>query len=275
MKHRLLATRFDSLSKRDLLLKLAANRFSKLSDDLNFDSDIERYQATTTTAIAYLKETGQYRKQLQLCLKNFAGRTAETFQPEFISAVRQLYQEHLYKLGQDVINFSELKVNRRENLDIDFDGAELSNVHFSNILENLFYCYAEDVLSLNYAPGKCKIARIYNCSKDTMNRVEGKLRTIGQFACLDDAITFLKIRIGLNGKYSYKLLVDNLDELINDFLIDSSNGLVNRVKAKKPVDELVREASNKYEILNYPTYLINPDAYKAVLRHRIKAILKN
>jgi hypothetical protein len=137
MKHNISATRFDSLSKRDLLLKLTADRFSKLSNDLNFESDINRYHATSITAIAYLKETNQYRKQLQLCLKNFAGRTSETFQPEFISAVRKLYQQHLINLGRSVIEFSEQKVNRKKMLDLDFNNADISNHHYSDNLENL------------------------------------------------------------------------------------------------------------------------------------------
>lgn len=87
-------------------------------------------------------------------------------------------------------------------------------------------------------------------------------------------ISFLEVRIGLHGKYTFKLLVDDLDELINDFLIDSSNGHINKVKAKKPVDELVKEAAGKYEILNAPTYLVNPEAYKSILKHRIKSTLK-
>ncbi|TYP93516.1 hypothetical protein LX73_1221 [Fodinibius salinus] len=274
MKHKIPATRFDSLSKRDLLLKLTADRFSKLSNDLNFESDIKRYQATSITALAYLKETNQYRRQLQLCLKNFAGRTAETFRPEFISAVRKLYQEHLINLGRSVIEFSEQKVNRKKFLDIDFSSAVV-NPHFSGILENLFNEYGENVLNLDHAPWRCRMARIYNCSKDTMTRLEGKLRTIGQFGCLDDAISFLEVRIGLHGKYTFKVLVDNLDELINDFLIDSSNGHINKVKAQKSVDELVKEAARKYEILNSPNYLVNPAAYKSILKHRIKSTLKN
>ena len=275
MKHKIPATRFDSLSKRDLLLKLTADRFSKLSNDLNFESDIKRYQATSITAIAYLKETNQYRRQLQLCLKNFAGRTAETFRPEFISAVKKLYQQHLINLGRGVIEFSEQKVNRKKFLDLDFNGAEINNAHFSGILENLFNEYGEGVLNLDYAPWRCKVARIHNCSKDTMSRLEGKLRTIGQFGCLDDAISFLEIRIGLHGKYTFKVLVNDLDELINDLLIDSSNGHINKVKAQKPIDELVKEAAGKYEVLNSPTYLVNPKAYKSILKHRIKSTLKN
>ena len=275
MEHKIPATKFDSFSKRDLLLKLTADRFSKLSNNLNFESDIKRYQATSITAIAYLKETNQYRKQLQLCLKNFAGRTAKTFHPEFISAVRKLYQEHLINLGRSVIEFSEQKVNRKKILDLDFSGAEISNLHFSGILENLFNEYGEGILNLEYAPWTCRMARIYNCSKDTMNRIEGKLRTIGQFGCLEDAISFLEIRIGLHGRYTFKLLVDDLDELISDFLIDSSNGHINKVKAQKPVDELVKEAAGKYEILNAPNYLVNPEAYKSILKHRIKSTLKN
>ncbi|MDR8390426.1 hypothetical protein NC796_04680 [Aliifodinibius sp. S!AR15-10] len=264
----------NTFPKRDLLLKLIADRLAKLRNDRNFGSDNERYLYTRITAVAYLKETGQYRRQLQGCLKNFSGRTAETFRPEFVSAVRTLYRDHLLNLGRSVIEFSEQKVNRRKILDLDFSGAEISNPHFSGILESLFNEYGEVVLNLDYAPWTCRMARIYNCSKDTMNRLEGKLRIIGQFGCLDEAISFLEVRIGLHGKYTFKVLVDNLDELINDFLIDSSNGLVNNVKAQQPLDELVKEAAGKYEILNAPTYLVNPAAYKSILKHRIKATLK-
>jgi len=264
----------DDLPKRDLLLKLIADRFAKLPADLNFATDQERMVATRITAIEYLKETGQYRKQLQLCLKNFSGRTTDTFRPEFVAAVRTLYHDHLLNLSRNVIAFAEQKINRRHPVDLDLTGADLSNSHFSGILQNLFNEYGEDVLHLNHAPWTCGMVRIYNCSKDTMNRLEGKLRTMGQFGCLEDAISFLEVRIGLHGKYTFKLLVDNLDELIDDFLIDRSNGLVNKVKACQPLDELVKEAAGKYEILNAPTYLVNPEAYKAILRHRIKATLK-
>lgn len=265
---------YNSLSERELLLKLIADRFSKLCNDLNFDSNTERYLATSTTAMEYLKETKQYRRQLQLCLKNFAGRTADSFRPEFVSAVKTLYQDHLMNLGQSVITFAEQKVNRKKSIDLDFADAIFSNVHFSAILENLFNEYGVEVLQLNHTPWSCKLARIHNSSKDTMTRLDGKLRTIGQFACIDDAISFLEIRIGLHGKYTYKLLVDNLDELINDFLIDSSNGHINHVKARTPIDELVKEAASKYEVLNAPTYLINPEAYKSILNYRIKKTLK-
>lgn len=190
MRHKISAIRFNSLSNRDVLLKLTANRFSNLSSNLNFESDEDRALATNITAIEYLKETSQYRRQLQVCLKNFAGRTAETFRPEFVSAVRKLYQEHLINLGHSIIEFSEQKVNRKKTLDLDFRGSEISNPHFSGILENLFNEYGEGVLSLDHAPWSCRIARIYNCSKDTLNRLEGKLRTIGQFGCLDDNFIF-------------------------------------------------------------------------------------
>jgi len=264
----------DALPKRDLLLKLIADRFAKLPADLNFATDHDRMISTRITAIEYLKETGQYRKQLQLCLKNFSGRTADTFRPEYTAAVRTLYHDHLLNLSRNMIAFAEQKVNRRKTVDLDFTGADLSNPHFSGILENLFNAYGEGVLHLDRVPWTCRMARIYHCSKDTMNRLEGKLRTMGQFGCIEDAISFLEIRIGLHGKYTFKLLVDNLDELINDFLIDGSNGHINKVKARRPIDELVKEAAGKYEILNAPTYLVNPEAYKSILKHRIRATLK-
>lgn len=264
----------NHLSKRELLLKLTADRFSKLNNNQNFDSDQARYLSTSITAVEYLKETGQYRKQLQLCLKNFSGRTADTFRSEFVTAVRTLYRDHLVNLGQGVMDFVGNSVKRKKTLDLDFTGYTISNKHFSIILETLFNEYGENVLNLEYHPWTCRIARIHDCSKDTITRLEGKLRTIGQFACLEEAISFLEIRIGLHGKYTFKILVDSLDELIGDFLIDSSNGQINKVKAKKPVEELVKEAANKYEILNVPTYLVNPESYKSVLRHRIKATLK-
>jgi hypothetical protein len=264
----------NNLPKRDLLLKLIADRLAKLPSDLNFTSDHERIVATRITAVEYLKETGQYRKQLQLCLKNFSGRTTETFRPEFAAAVRTLYHDHLLTLGRSLIGFAGQKVNRRKPVDIDFTGADLTNPHFSGLLERLFNEYGEGILHLDYTPWTCRMARIYNCSKDTMKRLEGKLRSIGQFGCIDDAISFLELRIGLHGKYTFKLLVDDLDELISDFLIDSSNGHVNNVKARKPIDELVKEAAGKYEVLNAPTYLVNQEAYKSILKHRIKATLK-
>lgn len=263
----------DSISNRDLLLKLTLDHFAKLRKQ-NFESDSSRYLATSITAVAYLKETRQYRRQLQLCLKNFAGRTAESFRPEYISAVRKLYQEHLINLGRAVIAFAERNIQHKKTLDLDFTGATMTNQHFLGILESLFNEYGQDHLQMDYQPWTCRIARIHDSSKDTINRLEGKLRSIGQFACLEEAISFLEIRIGLHGKYTYKLLVDNLDELIADFLIDSSNGQINRVKARKPIDELVREASGKYEILNAPNYLINPESYKSILRHRIKSTVK-
>jgi len=264
----------DALPKRDLLLKLIADRFAKLPADLNVATDQDRMVTTRITALEYLKETGQYRKQLQGCLKNFSGRTTDTFRPEFAASVRTLYHDHLLNLSRNVIAFAEQKVNRRKVVDLDFTGSDLANLHFSVILQNLFNEYGEDVLQLDHAPWTCRMARIYNCSKDTMNRLEGKLRTMGQFGCIDEAISFLELRIGLHGKYTYKLLVDNLDELIDDFLIDSSNGFVNNVKARRPIDELVKEAAAKYEILNAPTYLVNPGAYKSILKHRIRATLK-
>lgn len=265
---------YDSLPKRDLLLKLTADYLSKLRTNLNFDSDRNRFLATGSTAIQYLKETCQYRKQLQLCLKNFDGRTAETFGSEFVHAVRTLYQDHLINLGQSIIMFTERNVKGKKTLDLNLTRTNVKNSHYSAILENLFNEYGENVLNMENHPWTCRIARIQDCSKDTMNRLEGKLRIIGQFACLDEAISFLEIRIGLHGKYTFKILVDSLDELITHFLIDSSNGQINQVKARKPIDELVRQAAGQYEILNAPTYLVNPEAYKSILRHRIKATLK-
>jgi len=273
MASQILAITGDSLSNRDLLLKLTLDHFARLRKQ-NFESDSNRYLATNITAIAYLKETNQYRRQLQLCLKNFAGRTAESFRPEYVSAVRKLYQEHLINLGRAVIAFAERNIQHKKTLDLDLTAATITNQHFLGILESLFNEYGQDVLQMDYQPWTCRIARIHDTSKDTINRLEGKLRTIGQFACLEEAISFLEIRIGLHGKYTYKLLVDNLDELIADFLIDSSNGQINRIKAGKPIDELVREAAGKYEILNSPNYLINPEAYKSILRHRIKSAVK-
>ncbi|MDR8392962.1 hypothetical protein NC796_17530 [Aliifodinibius sp. S!AR15-10] len=230
--------------------------------------------APSITAIEFLKETQQYRKQLQICLKNFSGRTAETFRPDFVEALRTLYQDHLIYLGKAMLEFAEGKINHKKTLDVYFSEGTKTNPHYSQLIESLSNTYGEEVLKMKDHPWTCRRARIPDCSKDIMNRLEGKLRIIGQFACLEDAISFLNIRIGLHGKYTYKSLVGNLDELIQDFLIDSSTGDINQVKAQQPVDELVREAANKYEVLNAPIYLVNPEAYKSILRHRIKTTLK-
>ena len=80
------------------------------------------------------------------------------------------------------------------------------------------------------------------------------------------------MRIGLYNKYNYKKLVNDLDELINEFLFDS-NGEIIKSKANKETKTLVTRAIRNYEIINKPKYLIDRNAFRSALSKKIKKIL--
>lgn len=258
----------DRGSIRQLWLKIIMHAFS---EDLKneYRSDRGRYLSTGDVAIQYLKLTDQYRRQFQLCLKTFNGSTANDFDDEFISAVKTIYEDYLVDLGQDIMTFAETNINQRKQIDLNFNGYEFPGDPITGILRGLFFKYGSEVLNEQENPGHCKIARISDSSKKSTDNFEGKLRKIGQYACIDDAITFIKLRIGLHKTYSYKILVDDLDELVRHFLINSSNNEINKVKAQKPTRELVDEAVNSYEILNKPKYLIDKNAYRVAVAKKI------
>ncbi|MDY6994273.1 MAG: hypothetical protein SVR94_16945 [Pseudomonadota bacterium] len=261
------------LSRRTLLLKLIAHRFSLLDNDPNFGSDNDRFYSTGQTALEYLKTTGQYRRQFELCLKNFDGHTADSFNENYITALRKLYQNHVMKLGKSLILFSQRHINLKKYLTVDFKDFEIDSTFFETLIRGLSNQYGQDVLHLEYQPWNCQLVRIHESSLNTIERIEGKLRVIGQFACLGEVISFLKIRIGLFGHYTHKILVDDLDELINHLLIESNTGNINPIQKKKAIDELVKVAALKYEVLDNPIYLINSQTYKAAIRHRIKSFM--
>ncbi|MCG2587784.1 hypothetical protein [Rhodohalobacter sulfatireducens] len=270
---------YEDTAFKEIRLKTLMNELVR--EKQFFDTNDERARALKPGRLAkeYLKYTGQYLRQFELCLKTFDGKTTEEFTDENRTAIIKLYEDHVIEIGKDLKSFASDSINTNKLIILDFTEVE-KKIDSSNRDEyGFFLWYGFDVLDKSeelYSSDNeiCQKMRIYNCSDTSINRLEGKLRDIGKFACIYEAINFVQNHINLNGKYRFRKLVSNLDELFNDFLVDKSKNEINSKKAEEEINELVKEAFKKYEVLDNPKYLIDKNAYKSALRSKFESKLE-
>ena len=224
--------------------------------------------------LQYLKQSGEYRSQFELCLKMFDGKTKEEFTKDFIESVKVLFEKYVEDLVKDIIQFAKENINTKKQVDLDFNGVSVNNGTLKQLLHDKFSEYGSKVLLNHRQPYKCRIARISFSSPTTRKKMKGKLRKLGKYAVIDEAIDFIKIRMGLFGEFKYKNLVDSLDDLAADFLINSSTSKIKTSKAKLSTKKLIKEAVNKYEVYNSPKYLIDQNTFQEALRKKIESTLK-
>ena len=231
-------------------------------------------QKVSEYTLQYLKLSGEYRSQFELCLKMFDGKTKEEFTEDFIESVKVLFERYVEDLVGDVIQFAKENINTKKQVDLDFNGVSVNNGAFNELLHDKFSEYGSKILLNHRQPYKCRIARINFSSPTTRKKMKGKLRKLGQYALINEAIDFIKIRVGLFGEFKYKNLVDSLDDLAADFLINSSTNKVKKSKAKLSTKKLIKEAISKYEVYNSPKYLIDQNTFQEALRKKIESTLK-
>jgi hypothetical protein len=274
MIQRIQASNNKKYSKEDLFLITLIDYLANLQkNDSRFVAEESMVNKVTKYALAYLGATNQYRKQFQLCLKMFDGKNVEQFTDDFKISTIKIFDDYLDNLVDDLIGYAKENINEKKSLDLNFQGVEVANDSFHRLLQDKFTHYGTKILQNHPRPHTCRKARINYSSKTTRDRIESKLRKIGKYGSIHQAIEFIEIRIGLHGKYKYKQLVNGLDELKNDFLIFSFKNEIKSSVKQKTTEELVKEAYNKYEVVNCPQYLIDKNAYKTALRKKINSTL--
>lgn len=223
----------------------------------------------------YLKLTDQFRRPFEMCLKKLDGETSESWTGQRKKGFIHLYEEITAKEGKQIRAFASDKINEKKVIILDFTEIEKNIDSTNRDRYDFFIWYGFDVLDKPHELVKNKKespkrVRIYDSSKTIMDKLEGKLREIAKFSCIHEAIEFTEQRIRLQGKYKFKKLVRDLDELFKDFLVDTSKNEINHVKVNQGIKNLVNEALNSYEVLDKPQYLIDENSYRSALRSKFK-----
>lgn len=230
--------------------------------------------SVSDAVIEYLKESNEYRTQFELCLKMFDGKTKKEFSTDFIESVKVLFSKYVDELVDEVIQFAKENINSKKQVDLDFNGVSVNNRVFKKLLHEKFTKYGSEVLLNHRQPYKCRMARINFSSPTTRDKMKGKLRKLGKYTVINEAIDFIKVRVGLFGEFKYKKLVDSLDDLATDYLINSYTDQLKKSKAKLSTKKLIKDAVKNYEVYNSPKYLIDQNAFKEALRNKINSTLK-
>lgn len=260
---------------KEIRLKTLMQSFALGEEYPVIASGDERYLQMGRSAIRYLKSQNEYRPVLEMCLKKFDRVKKEEFGKKQKNEQVSIYKEIVVNLGKEIQQFAAENLNRRKAVILDFSQLE-KQIYSANREKYDFYLwYGFDVLEkpqelLESPHDKPQKLRIFSSSKANLNRLEGKVRKIAKFACIDEAFKIIQRHINLQGQYTFRKMVDDLDELLENLIIDSSSGMINSHAVSKGIDALVDEALSKYEVVSKPEYLINSNAYRSAIRKKLK-----
>lgn len=270
---------YEDTAFREIRLKTIMNEL--IRGKQFFDTNDEKARGLKPGRIAkeYLKYTGQFLRQFELCLKTFHGKKADDFTEEKRSTIIKVYEDYIIKKGEALKSFALDSINKNKLVILDFTELEKKIDSTNRDEYGFFLWYSFDVLDKseelkNNETEYCQKMRIYSTSDTAINTLEGKLRKLGKFSCIYEAIELISTHINLNDKYRFRKLVKDLDELYNDFLIDNSKKEKNKILADKDFDELVDDAVDNYEVLNQPKYLIDKNSYRAAVRKKFERELE-
>ena len=264
----------NEISKHEFLLNLLLQKFSDLNRNKEPKERKESALEVGDLAVEYLKKTDQFRDQFNLCLKTFDGSDSSSFDSDFQNSIKELYKDHVARLGDEILSFSFENIHSDNFREYNFKSVYV--ITFKELFQEYFVRYVETVDEhFGKDPFDVQRLRLKTASKTTFKTLEGKLRTIGQFAAIEEAISFIKIRIGLHKdkKYVHKILVEDLDELINKMLINTSTNEINKVKAQEETKDLVKEGMRRFEVLNRPKYIVDDNLYRTALTKKIDGVL--
>lgn len=261
---------------KKFLLNFLMQKFSDYESSTDPKIRQERAREIGKLTIDYLKATKQHNRQFELCIKTFDGSDSTSFDSDFEESIKILYQDHVEDLADNLIQFSKDNIHP-SNFRI-FEIGLYEPQSFERLYREYFFKYIDSESKNGVGIGDPLYIRRVRIGKTTdtaLNLLEGKLRTIGQFTCINDAIRFIKVRIGINkdNKYKFKSLVNDLDELIDNLLINSSTNEINKVKAQEDVTDLVKEGMREYEVTSKPKYLIDRNLFRTALTKKIDNLL--
>lgn len=266
---------YENTSFREIRLKALMQTLSLGKQSYDFNDERSWHLKPGRLAIRYLKLTGQFRGPLEVCLKTFNGETDNTLTKERKEGRIKLYEEISIAEGNKIRSYAAEKINKKDIIILDFADIEKKIDSTNREQFDFFIWRGFDVLDnsqelIHDEKGYPLQSRINNSAPTYIDKLEGKLREIGKYACIYEAIEFVSTRINVNGEYHFRKIVQDLEELYNDFLVDRSKNEKNKIRAEKDIDELVDEAIKEYEVLNQPKYLFDKNSYRAAVRKKFE-----
>jgi len=266
----------EKYSKSNLYLLILIDYIAKIKKNSSmFAAGVPYPNVIANESIAYLKYVNQYLKPLNTCLKKLKGLKKEEFTEDFKSTLQKSYRREIIKYADDLHYYAKNKINSNKTLQIDFTSLEINYSHFRSILFEKFKQYKSKCKPDKHPADLKKIVKINFSSDSIRNKVRGKMRNLAKYACINEALEIIEERINLTGQYKYKKLVKNLDELVQDFLIDSTTGNINEIiKDNNSLAELVNKAEKKYDVWGNTDYLLNKNSFKSALRSKFESVIK-
>jgi hypothetical protein len=276
--------------KNQLFLAVLADDIYNLSTRGASTLGRDRNYLAKTSIIQYLQETNQYLGCYNKLLRKIDRQISnKAKQRELEQCQKRLTYEYNEAL-KDLFNFVEQEINTNKKLDLyfhkqnDLGNYIPSKIHYKylgTLLKEKFQEYRSNISNKTDLSSNYRIARINFSSDTTRTNFERKCRNLGKVQPIQKAITFIEKQKKLNedGKYHHKIVLRNLDELVNDFLFNEDHELKEDIKKREKQEKnfvsiLVEEATKMYHIYENKKYLYDQHAFKQVLRARFKKILE-
>lgn len=218
----------------------------------------------------YFKAVDRYEPLFEKSLRDLDGFKRGEFDDSRVDAILEIYRQQISAIAADTTDFCKTSINRLKIETLNFESAELSDPMIISHLQRDFVNKAAALEEAGEWRSNQFEITLFGVSRTNLNRLEGKLGKFLRYATIDQAIEHARRIAEIKGVYRFKKRVKDLDALIDEMLIVKEQNIVNPIKAKQSMDELVDEAVCGYEILSNPVYLLDENSFRNAVRNKIK-----
>jgi hypothetical protein len=252
-------------------LKVVANRIAEDPQPNRLDEwDQERIWRILKLSDHYFKAIDKYEPIVEKSLRDLDGFKQEDFDSSRIQAIVEIYRQQIDLIAQDITQFCKESINRLRIETLNFDHVECSDSVITGYLRSDFVNKNVRFDESDDSDNNQDEITFFGVSRTNLNRLEGKLGKFLRYASIDEAIEYAGRVADIKGAYRFKKRVANLDSMIDEMLIVKEQNIINPVKAKQPIDDLVSEAVSGYDILSNPVYLLDENSFRNAVRNKIK-----